>query len=483
MLRWMSFVSLVAVISCDAVREAFSADASVAAQVESERLLADELGLLLGHADPQQVPVTPQTARVLANLWIDLTLLALASADGDSLTDSATVAAAAWPELEQALVDRFHNRLVEQRVRRVDSAVVDSAYRRGDLRLIDHILVQATDGRASEAQGTQRREIEQLQRRLERGADFGDLAAEHSDDPSSERRGRLGVLARGETVDRFEDAAWALAPGATSEIVETEHGLHLIRRPPLDEVRAEFEQGLVGRLVARVDSVYLDSLSTARRIEVKGNAGPVIRESLVRLQELSGSGRTLASYEGGEFTLGDFVQWIAAFDRRVLSRLAAAPDSVIADFVSDLVQGKIVLEEAQSSDLGLTPDDWDRIGRLYASKLGFVRRAVGLDPTALAEAGSTPEARRRVAMERVRDYLRGVLSSQRQLAEVPPHLALALRERRDARLRPAGIDAAIVRAQEIRASLDVESAQPGAAPGLPAPRRPDTGGARPPGGS
>src|SRR5512145_803957 len=130
---------LLASAACEPVRDAFTAQEDVAALAGSERLPAGRLGELLGAY--RAAPVTPEAVRVLGNLWIDYTLLAQASAAGDSLTDSATVAAATWPQLQQRLVDQFHNQLLQNRVAKVDSATVDSAYRSGDLRVLDHILV------------------------------------------------------------------------------------------------------------------------------------------------------------------------------------------------------------------------------------------------------------------------------------------------------------------------------------------------------
>ncbi|MCA9638163.1 MAG: peptidylprolyl isomerase, partial [Myxococcales bacterium] len=47
---------------------------------------------------------------------------------------------------------------------------------------------------------------------------------------TAERGGDLGPVGRGMFAVAYEDAAWALAPGALSEVVETDFGFHVIQR-------------------------------------------------------------------------------------------------------------------------------------------------------------------------------------------------------------------------------------------------------------
>ena len=62
------------------------------------------------------------------------------------------------------------------------------------------------------------------------GADFAVLAKKYSEDGSSEKGGELGSVGRGMFAPAFETAAFALKPGETSAVVETDFGFHVIQR-------------------------------------------------------------------------------------------------------------------------------------------------------------------------------------------------------------------------------------------------------------
>jgi peptidyl-prolyl cis-trans isomerase C len=95
-------------------------------------------------------------------------------------------------------------------------------------------------------------EAEALLDELEDGADFAELAAEHSEDEfSAQRGGDLGENPRGAYVEAFDDALWAADEGDTVGPVETEFGHHIIRvdefrDTPFAEVEDELRQELGG---------------------------------------------------------------------------------------------------------------------------------------------------------------------------------------------------------------------------------------------
>lgn len=76
-----------------------------------------------------------------------------------------------------------------------------------------------------------RYEIDDLIRKLQNGADFGELAKKFSQCPSAPTGGDLGVLKRGQADIDFEEAALALEENEiTSKPIRTRFGYHLIQR-------------------------------------------------------------------------------------------------------------------------------------------------------------------------------------------------------------------------------------------------------------
>jgi peptidyl-prolyl cis-trans isomerase SurA len=93
---------------------------------------------------------------------------------------------------------------------------------------LSQILLRIHPGEASREDAIGR--IRAIQERLKHGEDFGELARRYSEDPGTAKRdGELGFVERGTLFPSFEEAAFKLDAGQTSDIVETPIGFHLIQ--------------------------------------------------------------------------------------------------------------------------------------------------------------------------------------------------------------------------------------------------------------
>jgi len=458
-------------VGCSGVRDAFTPRADVVARANDQTLGVERMA---GWASgSKQVPLEPLAFNRLANIWVDYALFAQALAHGQDLRDSATVTAAMWPIVSQIKWERFHDKL--NTAATFSDKQVDSVYDAGQVRMFQHILLQVAPNAAANVDGQKRRQAEQLLTQARSaGAGFGRLASRHSDDPGSKTQGgSLGVSTRGQFVQAFEDAAWQLPPGGVSPVVKSPFGYHIIRRPPLTEVRDSFRGGVEERRQYLGDSLYLDSLSIKRRIEPVSRAPAYVRAAMQDVEASRKSGRKLVNYRGGSIRVRDLVRWVGAMDPSVTQALPQAPDEQINQFLKALAQRELLLKQADSAKVTLTPEDWQQIRAQHDTALKLLGSILSLSPELLRDSVSNERDRLNLAMGRVDDYMGRVVQGRARFFPVPPFLGETLRAHGDWNVDEAGVRRALERAQQIRAdstSATGGGARPGGAPQIaPAP--------------
>ena len=98
----------------------------------------------------------------------------------------------------------------------------------GELIEADHILFQVTPGVNLDMLRAHAKVV--LDELMADPSRFAEVAREQSNCPSAAVGGSLGQLGRGDTVPEFERAVFALpAGGLLPQLLETRHGLHIVR--------------------------------------------------------------------------------------------------------------------------------------------------------------------------------------------------------------------------------------------------------------
>ncbi|SPF47956.1 PpiC-type peptidyl-prolyl cis-trans isomerase [Syntrophobacter sp. SbD1] len=139
-----------------------------------------------------------------------------------------------------------------------------------------HILVKVDKTATAEQKAKALEKIQSVQKRLQAGEDFAQVAKEVSDCPSKAEGGDLNFFQKGQMVAPFEDTAFALKTGETSGIVETEFGYHIIKvtdkKAPgtlsFDEVKSRIEQHIKSEKMSQEFPKYIDTLKAKAKIEI-----------------------------------------------------------------------------------------------------------------------------------------------------------------------------------------------------------------------
>ncbi len=141
-----------------------------------------------------------------------------------------------------------------------------------------HILISAGQQLPPGEKATARARAEQLLEQVRKGADFAQLAREHSEDrDSGARGGELGLLSPGGTNSpEFEQAVFSLKAGEVSGIVETAFGYEIIkvdqrseRRPATFEESREYIRNLLREQNRQKTALqFLETLARETGLEV-----------------------------------------------------------------------------------------------------------------------------------------------------------------------------------------------------------------------
>ena len=187
---------------------------------------------------------------------------------------------------------------------------------------VEHILL-FTRGKTTDAQIAEvQHRAEEVLKEVKKGGKFEDLAKKYSEDTQTkDKGGDLGWITEGQTVAAFEKAAFSTPKGATSDLVKTEYGFHILKildketahTVPFEEVKPQLMVNAkankgdeeankvadnVSKEIRKSNKTSLDDLAKGFNLDVAetaavsatdpllyfGNA-PAVKDELFRLQQ------------------------------------------------------------------------------------------------------------------------------------------------------------------------------------------------------
>ena len=116
-------------------------------------------------------------------------------------------------------------------------------------------------------------ELDKVREELGKGADFAEMARQHSDCP--ENGGDLGYFARGQMVEEFEHIAFSMCIDSVSEVFASRFGFHIVKildrklpEPyPLDELHEHIAERLANEIRSDAIETHLNELRAKATVE------------------------------------------------------------------------------------------------------------------------------------------------------------------------------------------------------------------------
>lgn len=461
MRRLVLCLSLLVAAGCSGIKSMFNAHATEAARAGGAVLVPDSLAAVL--VGLKGARLSPETADLVANVWVNYHLFGQAVADGVIGTDSAAISEVMWPEITERLASEWHDSVMARHTD-IQPAQVDREYSRIDpqaVRLVQHILVRLGPNASDAQKATARKKIEGIAAQVRAGANFGKLALTMSEDPGSARdSGYMDPAPRGAYVTSFDSAAWVLAPGAVSGVVASPYGFHLIRRPPLDEVRARFQDFLARRASVTFDSTYFDSLARANHLEVASRAPQLVRQLLADRESFRHSSKAFATFDGGKLDGREMTRWINALPPQLSQGLAQAPDSLVNLFLHRMGENYLFVADARAHGMKLADSDWAALRQAYLGGLDSLRIQMGLGDD-VTNPSVPKQDREAAAALKVDSFLSAGFGMKIRMAPIPTPMVDYLRDRLAHSVNTQGT----ARAVELALNLQAKDQAAGLAPG------------------
>lgn len=140
---------------------------------------------------------------------------------------------------------------------------------------VSHMLIKVAADADDQTKTKAREMMEKIVKQIKKGGDFSEIAKEYSESDIKPEGGEMDYFSRGQLMKPIEDAAFALKSGEVSDIINTEHGLHVLKltdkKPEgvmaYAEVKGKISEFLKQKNMKEKVDAYLEGLRRSAKIE------------------------------------------------------------------------------------------------------------------------------------------------------------------------------------------------------------------------
>lgn len=448
--------------ACDSFGQAVSSHTDLVARAAGHELTADATATLV--APHREVPAQREVIDAIANLWVDYTLLATAATQ-DSTLGNVDLEPLLKPYRDQAMVWKLREKVIS-----VDTVIRDEDLRRrydqeqlGLEVRARHILLRMPEDATPAVRDSVMREAQQIRDRAAGGEDFATLARVFSQDGAAQQGGDLGFMARGAMIAPFEEVAFALEPGAISDVVETPFGLHIIkveerRQPSYEEMVDGLRDSERNSRELEAEERYITGLTDTLEIVVQDgavdNAREIARTPGSTLRGRAGA-RALVRYQGGSLTAAEFLDVVRTWNPPYRGQLVAAADEQVEQVLEGVTRNKILVAEASRQGLQVSEVEADSLSDVMQMQL--INAAMGAGLTSIQPQDG--ETMHQAIERKVNAFLEAILLGQQNAFPLGP-VSFSLRNQFDGEVFDRSFDAVLARIEAQRPARVEPPAQP-----------------------
>ena len=216
---------------------------------------------------------TPEGKKEMLDTMVVRELI-LQQAKKDGIDKSEAVAAKLEDLKKRVIVEAYLKKKVEESAN-ISDADLQAFYKKnqdkfttGEQIRASHILVK------TEA------EAKAIQKQLQEGASFEELAKKHSIDGAAPKGGDLGWFGKGSMLPEFEKVAFGLKEGETSGIVPTKFGFHIVKLTgkraagprSFEEVKDQIKEAMVPEKQQETFKKLKEELKKDAKLSIKEDA-------------------------------------------------------------------------------------------------------------------------------------------------------------------------------------------------------------------